>query len=56
MNPRLKFLNIYANLPLGTRHEIVAVVDNEPVTWNAANLEIENDTAKGKEILAILSN
>lgn len=56
MDKRISFLKIYANLPLGTRHEIVAVVDNEPVTWNAANLEIENDTAKGKEILAILSD
>ncbi len=56
MDKRVSFLKIYANLPLGTRNEIVAVVDDEPVTWNAANLEIENDTAKGKEILAILSN
>lgn len=56
MNPRLKFLKIYANLPIGMRNEIVAVVDNEPVTWNAAYLEIEQNTAKGKEILEILSN
>lgn len=56
MDNRIQFLKIYANLPLGTRNEIVAVVDDEPVTWNAANLEIEQNTVKGKEILEILTN
>jgi len=51
MNFRAKFLRIYANLPLNQRNEIVVVIDNEPMTWNAARVEIENDTKKGKEIL-----
>jgi len=51
MNFRAKFLRIYANLPLNQRNEIVVVVDDEPMTWNAARVEIENDTEKGKEIL-----
>lgn len=46
-----KFLQIYANLPLNFRNEIVAVVDDEPVTWNVAKLEIENGTRTGEEIL-----
>lgn len=51
MNLRAKFLQIYANLPLNQRNEIVIVIDNEPMTWNAVRVEIENDTEKGKEIL-----
>jgi len=51
MNMQTKFLQIYANLPLAQRNEIIVVVDNEPLTWNAARIEIENDTQKGKEIL-----
>lgn len=48
---KTKFLRIYANLPLNQRQEIVVVVDEEPLTWNAAKIEIENDTQKGGEIL-----
>ncbi len=51
MELQSKFLQIYANLPLNQRTEIVVVVDNEPFTWNAARIEIENNTDKGKEIL-----
>lgn len=56
MDKTTQFLKIYANLPLGMRDEIVVVVDNEPLTWNAAKLEIEQNTPKGKEILKILTN
>lgn len=51
MNLQTKFLQIYANLPLGQRTEIVVVVDDEPLTWNAVRIEVENNTDKGKEIL-----
>lgn len=51
MNFREKFLRIYANLPLNQRSEIVVVLGDEPMTWNATRIEIENDTEKGKEIL-----
>ena len=56
MDKKTQFLKIYANLPLGMRHEIVAFPDKEPLTWNAAKLEIEQDTPKGKEILRILTD
>ena len=49
-----KFQQIYANLPLNQRNGIVVVVDNEPLTWNAARIEIDNDTDKGKQILDLL--
>ena len=54
MDKKTRFLKIFANLPLGSREEIVVVIDNQPLTWNVARLEIENDTQKGKEILEIL--
>lgn len=51
MSLQAKFLQIYANLPLNQRSEIVVVIDSQPLTWNAARIEIENNTDKGKEIL-----
>ena len=36
---RERFLNIYANLPLKLRNEIVLVLEGEPLTWNAAHIE-----------------
>jgi hypothetical protein len=48
------FNKIYANLPLPSRSEIVAVVDGEPITWNVLRIEVENDTEKAKKALDIL--
>lgn len=40
-----KFINIYVNLPLGVRQEIILVLDeNNPITWNVAFNEITNNT------------
>jgi len=46
-----KFLKVYANLPLGVREEIVLVIDGKPITWNAAYLEVNNNTKYSQEIL-----
>ncbi len=54
MDWKAKFLKVYANLPYSAREEILAVVDNDPFTWNSAKLEIENDTLKGKQILDLI--
>ncbi len=56
MDRKTQFLKVYANLPLGTRDEIVSVVDGEALTWKAAKLEIEQETEKGKQILETLTN
>ena len=45
------FLQVYANLPLGVRKEIILVIDSQPITWNVANLEVSEDTKLGKQIL-----
>lgn len=44
-------MKIYANLPLSLRNEIVVVLDNEPLTWNSAYVEVLSGTPKGDEIL-----
>lgn len=55
MDRKTKFRNAYANLPLGLRKEIIVIIDSEPMTWNAASIEVENDTDKGNEILEKLT-
>lgn len=51
MDRNSQFLKIYANLPLSQRNEIIVVLDDEDLTWNAAKIEIAENTQKGKEIL-----
>jgi hypothetical protein len=55
---KTKFLRIYANLPQGTREEIIAVVNGEPYTWQSARIEIDGadtPTPVGAEILDVLT-
>lgn len=49
-----KFCKVYANLPLGLRSEVVAVIDGQPISWLVAKMEIDNDTEVGKKILGKL--
>lgn len=46
-----KFLKVYANLPLGIREEIILVLEEKPITWNVAYLEVNNDTKLAEIIL-----
>lgn len=55
MDKKSIFLKKYANLPLALRDEIIVIIDDKPLTWNAAYLEVKNDTEKSKEILEKLS-
>ncbi len=54
MDRKSLFLKTYANLPRGSREEIVAVVEGEPYTWQSAKLEVEQDTPIGTKILEVL--
>ena len=56
MNRKAKFFQIYANLPLSLRKEIIVVINDEPITWNVANIEIEANTKIGEKILNKLIN
>ncbi len=49
------FLKVYANLPLGVREEIILVIDDSPITWNVAFIEVNSDTEKSKMILEKLA-
>ena len=51
MSDSARFIQIYSNLPLKVREEIIVVVDNKPISWNVAYQEILHETKKGKEIL-----
>ena len=53
---RQVFLKTYSNLPLKTREEIVVVLDEKPITWDSAYLEIKNNTDTGKRILIKLKD
>jgi hypothetical protein len=46
-----KFLKIYANVPLGVRKEIVLTLDDKPITWDVAFIEINSNTKLSKVIL-----
>ena len=48
---KAKFLQLIANVPFPLREQIIAVVDNQPVSWNVAFGEIKQDTDKAQEIL-----
>lgn len=54
MDLRATFQKVYANLPLGARTEIVAVIDGVPMTWNAIYIEVQQETEKSKQILSFL--
>lgn len=52
MKNKDRFLKVYANLPLNLRNEVVLVTsETEPVTWNVAFLEINNETKLGELII-----
>lgn len=46
-----KFHKVYNNLPLNIRDEVILVLNNEPITWKVARLEIDNDTKLSSTIL-----
>jgi len=51
-----RFMRVYSDLPLKLRKEIVMVIDEEPITWNAAYIEVKNGTEKGKRVLEKMVN
>lgn len=51
MTQKEKFYKVYANVPLGLRDEIILVMDDEPISWKIARLEIDGGTKMAKRIL-----
>jgi len=54
MDRKAQFFKVYANLPQATREEIVAVIEGEPYSWQAAKLEVEQNTPTAEKILELL--
>lgn len=50
-SPKEKFFTLYANLPINLRSEIIAVIDNEPISWKVAYREISASTKLGDRLL-----
>lgn len=51
-----RFYKVYANLPLALRSEVIVVMNEEPISWQVAKLEIDNDTQLAKKILQKLAD
>ncbi|OGZ17582.1 MAG: hypothetical protein A2V72_02275 [Candidatus Nealsonbacteria bacterium RBG_13_37_56] len=52
---REKFLKVYYNLPLKIREEVILDIEDKPITWNVAYVEIKNKTRVGEIILEKLT-
>lgn len=50
-NLKERFLKTYANIPLGSRDEIIVIIDGRPISWDAAFVEVKGEGAKAPEIL-----
>jgi hypothetical protein len=51
---RSKFLKTFAKVSIRLRDEIIAVVDDEGITWSAANVEVRGKTKKGDQIVVLM--
>ncbi len=51
MKQKHKFIEVFSNLPMDVRREIILVIDDQPITWNVAYDEIKHETKFGKRIL-----
>lgn len=45
-----RFMQVYANLPPRLREQIIVVIDDIPMSWNAVYLELRNGTELGARI------
>ena len=52
---KAKFLHAYANLPEPEKPQVVILVNEKPYSWDAAYIEILDDTKLGIEILKKLN-
>ena len=51
MEGKDKFIKVYSNLPIDIRKEIILLIEEKPISWDVAYIEIEKETTLGKEIL-----
>ena len=51
LDPFARFHKIYDNLPLEERKRVIVVINNEPMSWEIARVELNNKTKIGDQIL-----
>lgn len=49
-----RFFKVYPGIPIEERKSPIVVIDGDPINWNLAYEEINNQTERGKKILKIL--
>ncbi len=50
--PKDRFFKVYANLPIGLRDQVIIVLpERGPMSWNAAYIEVSNNTKLGDTIV-----
>ncbi len=53
---KAKFFRQIASVPIPLKDEIIAVIDDKGVSWNAAYAEIKQDTKNAKIIIQKLKD
>ncbi len=48
---KAKFLKLIASVPLPLREEIIAVIDDKTISWNAAYGELKKDAKNAEAII-----
>lgn len=48
---KARFMKVYSDIPINIRREVIAIFNEEPISWNVAFIEIKNETALGEKIL-----
>lgn len=46
-----RFMKVYSDIPINIRKEIIVLMDDEPISWNVACIEIRKETKPGEKIL-----
>ena len=46
-----KFYNIFRNLSIDQREKTSVIIDNQPISWKVARMEIMDGSELGKKIL-----
>jgi hypothetical protein len=50
-----RFNRVYCNLPMDERRMSIAVIDNQPMSWNVCHEEVNADTKLSSRILEWLN-
>tara|TARA_Y100000310_G_C20644276_1_gene795698 strand:- start:886 stop:1059 length:174 start_codon:yes stop_codon:yes gene_type:complete len=49
-----RFFKVYSTLPIEERKNPIIVINNEPISWQLAHEEVNNQTKRGEKIIKLL--